>query len=178
MAHTCTFRWIIKGSATVEKFHKIFFSHFFLFPCFLSPECHLHINIELNQPKDMIVEGLHQCFCFSFSCFSLLFSEWSLSTTSRGLLAMKAQEASSQCSGGSECYCLCLFVFLFWVCFKNPIKRSSICLVYMSFLKLRGSPECLSPIFKLYTLPAHLLMWFIHSHPLMWFYKCISASCW
>lgn len=56
------------------------------------------------------------CFYFSFS------SEWSLSTTSLGWLAMKAQEASSQCLGRSECYCFCLFVFLIWGHSKTQLK--------------------------------------------------------
>lgn len=70
-------------------------------------------------------------FCFSVSCSPLLFSEWSLSTTSPGWLAMKAQEASSPFWGRSEYY------FFFFPlpdlrALKNPIKRSSICWVYVS----------------------------------------------
>lgn len=87
----------------------------------------LHINIELDQPKDTMLcsDCRGDCinvFCYSFSCSSILFSEWSHSTTSLGWLAMKAQEASSQCSGRSECYCLCLFVFLIWGHSKPQLK--------------------------------------------------------
>lgn len=87
----------------------------------------LCINIELDQPKDTMLcpdcRGIASVFfCFSFSCSSILFSEWSLSTTSPGWLAMKAQEASSQYWGRSECYCLCLFVFLIWGHSKIQLK--------------------------------------------------------
>lgn len=49
-------------------------------------------------------------------------SEWSLSTTSLGWLATKAQEASSLCWGRSEFYCVCARFSLIWGHSKIQLK--------------------------------------------------------
>lgn len=125
----------------------------------------------------LIVEGLHQCFLFLLFMFfpplfrvkPLHYISWLIGHEGTGSILSVLRKK---------------WVLLpLSVCFsdlralQNPIKRSSIYWVYMSFFQLRARPECRSPIFKLYTLPTHLTMWFIHSHPWMWLYKSISASC-
>lgn len=97
----------------------------------------------------------------------LLFSEWNLSATSPGWLATKAQEASSRCSGRSECYCLCLFVFLIGGPSTTQLKGLQFAGYTWAF---PGSARW-RPIFKLASLPAHLTAWFIPSHPWMWSYS-------
>lgn len=82
-------------------------------------------------------------------------SEWSHSTTSLGWLAMKAEEASSQCWGRSEfhCLCACMCVSVFSPdlrALQNPIKRSSICWVCAGpFSGRQRAPECRSPILNM-----------------------------
>lgn len=106
------------------------------------------------------------CFYFSFS------SEWSLSTTSLGWLAMKAQEASSQCLGRSV-------LLLLSVCFsdlralQNPIKSSSICWVYMSFFPRSAPALCVWAQSSYYTL-CHPT-WQCDSYVLISGYGCTSA---
>lgn len=117
------------GEIASNVFVSVFF--FYFIPPRLSISCRvnpLHVNMEADQPKETML--CRDCRWISSACFvspfhlplspphPSLFSEWSLSTTSLGWLATKAQEASSRCLGRSEC----LFVFLIWGHSKTQLK--------------------------------------------------------
>lgn len=107
------------------------------------------------------------CFYFSFS------SEWSLSTTSLGWLAMKAQEASSQCLGRSECYCFCLFVFLIWGHSKTQLKALQFAGYTWAFFSRSAPALCVWVQSSYYTL-CHPT-WQCDSYVLISGYGCTSA---
>ena len=117
------YRWVSHSRCSYEggeeRMNRVMTDHTCICSCFFFLP--LRVNVKSTQPKDATLSSDLR-WITSVGCFFFFIAGWSLSTTSHGWLAMKAPEASSQCWGRSECYCICLFVFLIQAHSKFQLK--------------------------------------------------------